>query len=92
MALDQIGDVHGHLLDLGVVELLDLAERAHVLTGEEVDRDTLAAEAAAAADSVNVVLRVEEEERGETLLRGRASRARGLARETAPTSRFVGRS
>ena len=89
---DQVRHVHGHLLDLRVVELLDVAEVAHIALGEEVDRDTLAAEAAAAADSVNVVLRVEEEERGETLLRGRASRARGLARETAPTSRFVGRS
>ena len=52
MALDQIGDVHGHLLDLGVVELLDLAERAHVLAREEVDCDALAAKAATAADAV----------------------------------------
>jgi len=58
MALDQIGDIHGHLLDLGVVELLNLAERTHVVGREEVDRHALATEAAATADAVNVVLAV----------------------------------
>mmetsp|Transcript_16527 Transcript_16527/g.42337 ORF Transcript_16527/g.42337 Transcript_16527/m.42337 type:complete len:454 (+) Transcript_16527:479-1840(+) len=57
-ALDQVGHVHGHLLDRRVVELLDLAERPHVLAGEEVDRNTLATEAATAADAVDVVLPV----------------------------------
>ena len=39
--LDEVGDVHGHLLNLGVVELLDVAEDAHVVLNDEVDGDTL---------------------------------------------------
>ena len=35
--LDEVRDVHGHLLDLGVVELLDVAQVADVAGGEEVD-------------------------------------------------------
>mmetsp|Transcript_27262 Transcript_27262/g.80176 ORF Transcript_27262/g.80176 Transcript_27262/m.80176 type:complete len:208 (-) Transcript_27262:727-1350(-) len=57
-SLDEVGHVHGHLLDVRVVELLDLAEGAHVLRSHEVDGDTLAAEAARAADAVDVVLAV----------------------------------
>ena len=56
--LDEIGDVHGHLVDLGAVVLLDVAEDANVVVHDEVDGDTLAAEATGAADPVNVELAV----------------------------------
>ena len=52
--LDEIGHVHGHLLDLGIVELLNLTERTHVLGREEVDRHTLTTEAATTADACSV--------------------------------------
>ena len=61
---DEVRHVHRHLLNLDVEELLDVAKVAHIALGEEVDRGTLTAEAATAADSVNVVLRVEEEDKG----------------------------
>mmetsp|Transcript_14332 Transcript_14332/g.45886 ORF Transcript_14332/g.45886 Transcript_14332/m.45886 type:complete len:297 (-) Transcript_14332:462-1352(-) len=56
--LDEIGHVHGHLVDLCVVELLDFPERADVLSREEVDGNALAAEAAAPTNAVDVVLAV----------------------------------
>ena len=59
--LDEVSDVHRHLLDLSVVELLDVAEEPHVVTRQEVDRHSLAAETTGAADSVNVVLTVGRE-------------------------------
>jgi hypothetical protein len=52
------GEVHGELLNLGVVVLLDLLEQLDVAAGHEVDRNTLAAVAAAATDAVQVVLLV----------------------------------
>merc|ERR1712046_149218 len=56
--LDEIRHVHGHLLDLCAVELLDLAQSAHVVSREEVDRHTLTTEPASTADAVDVVLAV----------------------------------
>src|SRR6056297_1744415 len=56
--LDEIGHVHGHLVDLCVVKLLDFPERADILGSEEVDGDALAAKAAAPTNAVNVVLAV----------------------------------
>ena len=50
--LDEVGDVHGHLVDASVVELLDVAEGALVVVGDEVDGDALAAESAASTDPV----------------------------------------
>jgi len=58
LTLDQVSDVHGHLLDLRVVELLDVAQEADIVTCEEVDGDSLATEAARAANTVDVVLAV----------------------------------
>mmetsp|Transcript_22615 Transcript_22615/g.64175 ORF Transcript_22615/g.64175 Transcript_22615/m.64175 type:complete len:435 (+) Transcript_22615:102-1406(+) len=55
---DEVGDVHGHFLDLRVVVALDVLHRPHVRVRHEVDGDTLPAEAAAAADAVEVVLHV----------------------------------
>ena len=58
---DEVCDVHWHLLDLSVVELLDVSEVAHVAGGKEVDGHTLTAETAGAADAVDVVLAVGRE-------------------------------
>lgn len=51
-------NVHGHLLDLGAVELLDLAHHADVVGGDEVDGHTLTAETTTTTDTVDVVLAV----------------------------------
>merc|ERR1712166_916432 len=56
--LDEVSDVHGHLLNLCVVELLNVAEHTHILGHDEVDRDTLATESAGATNAVNVVLTI----------------------------------
>ena len=52
------GNVHGHLLNLGAVELLNLTHHANIVGGDEVNRNTLPAETTATADTVNVVLPV----------------------------------
>mmetsp|Transcript_47404 Transcript_47404/g.136941 ORF Transcript_47404/g.136941 Transcript_47404/m.136941 type:complete len:469 (-) Transcript_47404:55-1461(-) len=56
--LDEVGDVHGHLIDLRGVELLDVAEDSDVVVLDEVDGHALPAEAARAADAVDVELSV----------------------------------
>lgn len=56
--LDEVGNVHGHLLDLGAVELLDLTEHANIVGGDEVDSNTLTTETTATTNTVNVVLTV----------------------------------
>lgn len=56
--LDEVGNVHGHLLDLGAVELLNLTHHADILGGDEVDGDTLSAETTTTTNSVDVVLTV----------------------------------
>lgn len=58
MCLDEIGDVHWHLLDLSAVELLDLSHHADVLSGDEVDGNTLTSETSTTTDSVDIVLTV----------------------------------
>jgi hypothetical protein len=50
--------VHGHLLDLCAVELLDLAHHADIVSGDEVDGNTLASETSTTTDAVDVVLAV----------------------------------
>ena len=57
-ALDEVGHVHGHLVDLRRVVLLDVAEDPDVVRLDEVDGDALAAEAARAADAVDIQLAV----------------------------------
>ena len=52
------GNVHGHLLNLGAVELLDLAHHADIVSGDEVDGHTLATETTTTTDTVDVVLAV----------------------------------
>jgi hypothetical protein len=50
--------VHGHLLDLCAVELLDLAHHADIVSGDEVDSNTLTSETSTTTDTVDVVLAV----------------------------------
>src|SRR3954451_18841975 len=57
-SLDEVSNVHGHLLDLGAVELLDLTEHANIVGGDEVDGNTLTTETTTTTDTVNVVLAV----------------------------------
>ena len=52
------GNVHGHLLNLGAVELLNLAHHADIVGGDEVDGHTLATETTTTTDTVDVVLAV----------------------------------
>jgi len=56
--LDEVGDVHWHLLDLSAVKLFDFSHHTHVLSSNEVDRNTLSSETTSATDSVDVVLTV----------------------------------
>ena len=56
--LNEIGNVHGHLLNLSAVELLDFSHHAHILCGHEVDRNTLSSESTSTTDSVDVVFTV----------------------------------
>lgn len=56
--LDEIGNVHRHLLNLSAVELLDLSHHSDVVGGDEVDRDTLSSKSSTTTDSVDVVLSV----------------------------------
>ena len=48
--LDEVSNVHGHLVDAGVVELFDVVEGSLVLVSHKVDGDALSAETTAAAD------------------------------------------
>lgn len=50
VSLDEVGHVHRHLVDAGVVKLLNVVQRSLVLVGHEVDGDALAAETTAAAN------------------------------------------
>lgn len=59
--LQEIGNVAGHLLNLSVVETLKITEKVTIIIGDEVDRDTLATEAARATDAVDVLLEVARE-------------------------------
>lgn len=56
--LDEVSDVHGHLLNLGAVELFDLSHHADIVSSDEVDGDTLSAETTTTTDTVDVVLAV----------------------------------
>ena len=58
MCLDEVGNVHGHLLDLGAVELLNLTHHADIIGGDEVDGNTLTAETATTTNAMDVVLAV----------------------------------
>ena len=51
--LNEVGDVHRHLVDPSVVELLDVVKRPLVFVGHEVDGHALAAESATATNPTN---------------------------------------
>ena len=48
--LDEIGDIHGHLLHRGVVEGLDVSQGALVVLCDHVDGNALPAKTTAATD------------------------------------------
>lgn len=50
LVLDEVSHVHRHLVNAGVVKLLNVVQRSLVLVGHEVDGDTLATESTAAAN------------------------------------------
>lgn len=52
------GNVHGHLLDLSAVELLDLTHHADIISGDEVDGNTLTPETSSTTNTMDVVLTV----------------------------------
>jgi hypothetical protein len=54
----EVRNVHRHLVDLGGVVQLDIAQDADVLAGDEVDGNTLAPKASRATNAVNVVFSV----------------------------------
>jgi len=56
--LDEVGYVHGHLFDLGVVEGLNVLQSATVIRRHEVDCDSLPSKPASTPNSVDVVLPV----------------------------------
>lgn len=56
--LDEVSDVHGHLVDAGVVELLNVVQCALVFVSHEVDGNALTAKPTASADPVDVVFSV----------------------------------
>ena len=43
--LDEIGNIHGHLINGGVVELFNVTKNAHIFTCYKVNGNTLAAKA-----------------------------------------------
>ena len=56
--LDQVGNVHGHLINLCRVILFDVTKDADIIGFHKVYGNALAAESAGAADAVDVQLTV----------------------------------
>ena len=56
MVSEQFVDVHGHLVYLCRIVLLDISQNAYVFVSHEIDCDTLSVESSRATDSVNVEL------------------------------------
>lgn len=56
--LDELGDVGGHFLDLSLVVVGDILEVAEVVFGDKVDGHTLATEATASTNAMDVVFDV----------------------------------
>jgi hypothetical protein len=53
-----VRDVERHLIDLGVVELLNITQHTNVLGGDKVDGNTLTTETATTTNTMDVVLAV----------------------------------
>merc|ERR1712087_899012 len=56
--LNQVSNVHGHLVNLCIVKLLDILQRSLVFVSHEVDGHTLTAESSTPTDPVDVVFSV----------------------------------
>jgi len=56
--LNEVSNIHGHLVNLGVVVLLDVGHHSLVLFSHKVDRNSLTTETSGATNSVNVVFSV----------------------------------
>jgi len=56
--LNEVGDVHRHFVNLGVVELLDVLKIAFVLLGDKVDGHSFTTETTSTPDPVDVILSV----------------------------------
>lgn len=56
--LDEVSNVHGHLLDLGVVELFNFTHHTDIVSSDEVDGNTLTTETTTTTDTMDVVLTV----------------------------------
>lgn len=54
LSLDEVCHVHRHLLNLGVVELLNVAEVADIFCGDKVDGNTLTTKTTRSSNSVDV--------------------------------------
>ena len=49
--LDQVSHVHGHLVDAGVVEFLDVVQCTFVVVRDEIDGNAFATKSATTSDS-----------------------------------------
>jgi len=58
MALDEVGYVEGHFVDLCVVELFNIPKHPDILRRYKVNGYTLTTEATATANAMNVILAV----------------------------------
>jgi hypothetical protein len=58
MPLNEISDIHRHLLDLSIVELLDIVQHSDIFGSDEIDGYTFTAETTATTDTMDVVLAV----------------------------------
>jgi hypothetical protein len=50
--LDEVSDIHGHLIDASVVKLLNVMQCTLVVVSDEVDGNALATKSATASNSV----------------------------------------
>jgi len=56
--LDEIGNVHWHLLDLSAIELFNFPHHTHILRSNEVDSDAFSSKTSTTSDTMDVVLTV----------------------------------
>lgn len=56
--LDEVGNIHWHLINACVVKFLDVVKGAFVIVGDEVDGNTFTAETTTTSNSVNVVFSI----------------------------------
>lgn len=54
--LNEIGDIEGHLVNLGVVELFDIPQHPDIFSRNKVDGDTLPSKSSTTSNTMDVVL------------------------------------